>query len=211
MKLFLIIIGVLFTGAACVQPSGQQNAEQPGETAIQATSTPLQATPFQQEEKESVQNDQAPATATPTLLPNLNSDSQLEALVKEKLSRTPAQQKMGSRLLFALLKQRQDPQLDTFPELRIVAPDREGKILVDIEATSEAGAKVIVSRLEQSKADIQHVGLRYLAIRARVQLAETEDMAAWPEVKHIRLADEAITNEGGATTGGNMAPPTDNE
>ena len=135
--------------------------------------------------------------------PQLSSSAieQIKAFTAEKQGRTSAQQKMDSRLLFALYKLKKDDKLNAFPDLRIVSPDPDGKILVDIETTTEDGIKPIVETLEKVGADLGYVSFRYRTIRARVPLAETENLAGLGQLKHISLARQAITSKDNTSEG----------
>ena len=71
--------------------------------------------------------------------------AQIQALEQEKASRTPAQRKIESRLLFALYKQRSDPRLAGLPHLRTV-PMVGDRMLVDIDLASPSGLKRVMAR-----------------------------------------------------------------
>ncbi len=129
--------------------------------------------------------------------------AQIQALMGEKRSRTPAQQKLDSNLLYALLRQRRDPRLAGLTALRLPGTAGDGTVLVEIQATSPAGVKPILARLRRLGAGIVGVQARYASIRARLPLAAAETLAAMPEVRFVRPASRAIVehfdSEGDAT------------
>jgi uncharacterized repeat protein (TIGR01451 family) len=129
--------------------------------------------------------------------------AQIQALMAEKRSRTPAQQKLDSNLLYALLRQRRDPRLAGLTALRLPGTAGDGTLLVEVQAVSPAGVKPILARLRRLGAGIVAVQARYASIRARLALAAAETLAAMPEVRFVRPASRAIVehfdSEGDAT------------
>ena len=129
--------------------------------------------------------------------------AQIQALQGEKAARTPAQQKMDSNLIYALLRQRQDPRLAGLTKLRVPAAAPDGTMLVDVKAFSPAGIKPILTRLQGLGARIVSVQPRYATLRARLLLAATETVAAMPEVRFVQRATQPILehfdSEGDAT------------
>jgi uncharacterized repeat protein (TIGR01451 family) len=147
----------------------------------------------------------ARAQGPPNPPPRLGASAvaQVQSLMAEKDSRTPAQQKMDSHLIYALLAQRRDARLDGLPKLRLLSPDPDGTVLVDVKAFSPAGVASILARLRTLGARIVSVQARYGSIRARLLLAVTETLAAMPEVRFVQRASRAIVehfdSEGDAT------------
>jgi uncharacterized repeat protein (TIGR01451 family) len=129
--------------------------------------------------------------------------SDIQVLMSEKAARTPAQLKLDSNLVYALLRQRQDPRLAGLTRLRVPAPAPDGTMEVDVKATSPAGIKPIFARLQSLGARIVSFQARYGSIRARLPLAATEAIAAMPEVRSVRRASRAVLehfdSEGDAT------------
>jgi uncharacterized repeat protein (TIGR01451 family) len=117
---------------------------------------------------------------------------QIEALMEEKDSRTPAQKKIDSQLLYRIKQKRGEriaPGVESFATGVREAAD--GSALLDIrarvtpeilEAIRKAGGEVISSH-EQ-----------FGAIRARLPMEALEQLAGLDEIKFIRPADEAMTN-----------------
>lgn len=129
--------------------------------------------------------------------------SQIQLLMSEKASRTTAQRKMDSHLVYALLRQRQDPRLGGLTRLRLPSPDPDGTMPMDVEAVSPAAVGPILARLHELGARVVSVQARYASIRARLRLAAAEAVAAMPEVRFLRQASRAILehfdSEGDAT------------
>jgi uncharacterized repeat protein (TIGR01451 family) len=142
-----------------------------------------------------------PPASAPQLRPS--AVAQLQVLMAEKRQRTPAQQKMDSNLVYALLRQRQDPRMGALTRLRVAGPDRDGTVLLDVKAFSPAGVKPILARLRGLGARVVSVQLRYASIRAGLRLADAETVAAMPEVRFVQPASRAIVqhldSEGDAT------------
>lgn len=131
-----------------------------------------------------------------------NTLRQIEALIQEKLSRTPAQQKLSSQLLAA----RRAAGL--LPPITGVATSRsrvevgvDGTVLVDIVATVTGS---LLEQLNGLGGSIVNSFPQYDAIRARLPLTALETVAALPLIRSIRPADEARagkvnTSEGDVT------------
>ncbi len=134
----------------------------------------------------------ATAQSPPEIQPSLV--RQLAALEQLKSGRSPEQKKIQSRLLLAVLAQRGDPLLRELPDLRVVAPDADGRILVDVDLLSPEGVEPVLQRLEETGGEIRSVSPRYAAIRARVPLDQVEAVAALAEVRKVGLARQAFTN-----------------
>jgi uncharacterized repeat protein (TIGR01451 family) len=118
--------------------------------------------------------------------------AQIQVLIAEKDDRTPAQQKMDSNLIYALLRQRSDPRMGALTKLRLPKPDLDGTMLVDVKAFSPAGVKPILARLGSLGARVVSVQMKYASIRAHLLLADTETVAAMPEVRFVQRASRAI-------------------
>ena len=69
---------------------------------------------------------------------------QIQALDQEKQGRTPTQRKIDSRLLYTLYRHRGDARLAALPSLRIVSPEQDGRILVDVDLVSMGGLKPVM-------------------------------------------------------------------
>jgi hypothetical protein len=121
-----------------------------------------------------------------------NALRQMRALLVDKESRTPAQQKIDSQLLYGLKRMRQEPIAAGVESLAIdISVDSAGMVLVDITArnTSE-----VVTRIQDLGGQVISELRQFGALRARVALDKLENLADSSEVKQISRADTAITN-----------------
>ena len=125
---------------------------------------------------------------------------QIQALQEEKATRTPAQRKMDSQLIYAAKELRGQAIATGAPAVKAnikFAPD--GRVLVDMDAevTPELLREVarvggeVVSRFAQ-----------FRAVRALLPAGQIETVAALGEVKTIRRADEGGANIGSVTSEG---------
>ena len=122
---------------------------------------------------------------------------QIQALQAEKASRTPAQQKIDSQLIYALRIRRGEALAAAVPTLRPgVEVDTTGMTVVDIRATSTTelatylrslGATV-VSRFEHD-------------VRARVPLLRLESIAARSDVRWVMPAAKFYLNKTNTSQG----------
>ena len=101
---------------------------------------------------------------------------QIQALQEEKLSRTPAQQKMDSQLVYALKLSLNQVIAPGVTNLRTsVHPNVEGLVKVDITATVTPG---LISFIESSGGAIINSFAEFQAIRALIPLPLAETLAA---------------------------------
>jgi hypothetical protein len=121
---------------------------------------------------------------------------QIQALEDEKESRTPAQRKIDSQLLYAMKMQRAQPIASGVNSLQVnVAASEQGRVVVDISASvddkllqllANNGAAVLVSTPE------------YNSVRVEVALDRLENIAASDSVYFIQPKMEYLLND--ATT-----------
>ncbi|HEV7402244.1 MAG TPA: S8 family serine peptidase, partial [Chthoniobacteraceae bacterium] len=132
---------------------------------------------------------------------------QIAELQAEKSTRTPAQQKMESRLIYAVKRHGKVPFSARMEKVlqKTVTVEADGAALVDISATvtpellgalRAAGAQGIVSVP------------RFRAVRARVPLGAIEKLAARADVKFIKQAAPAFTHTGPINSQGDTAHGT---
>lgn len=130
---------------------------------------------------------------------------QIQSLLNEKESRTPVQRKIDSRLLQAVREARGDRMADDVPlEAAAVNAEKNGTLKVDIrgEISNE-----LISKIEAVGGSIIYASPRYGTVRAEIGLSRVETIAAYPEVKFIEPAAEAIT-VGSNKTGSGAAGPS---
>jgi subtilisin-like proprotein convertase family protein len=146
----------------------------------------------------------APSSSTPAnseLEPRVL--QQIQLLHQEKLSRTPAQQKVGSQILYLLRQKRLGtvgvglnalkPNLDTAPD---------GRVLVDLRAT----VSPLLLRLIQANGGLVINSYRRdNSIRALVPVELAETLAQRSDVRSVRPASRATTSAAIAYEGGNIA------
>ncbi|HEU4386250.1 MAG TPA: HYR domain-containing protein, partial [Blastocatellia bacterium] len=120
---------------------------------------------------------------------------QIEALLREKESRTPAQQKIDSQLLYANRMRRGEliaagvESLDTGIEY-----DHDGRFEVDI---STRVTNRVLRNLESAGVSILYTSKEYHTIRALVPGDQLERIAGWPDVSFIQPKAEATTSGNG--------------
>jgi hypothetical protein len=142
--------------------------------------------------------------------------TQIHALERQKLDRTPAQRKMDSQLLYGLhasALERVAPELR--PDLQIAG---DGRVLVDITAVlskETPGGPPSTAARPRGPLPRQRVGVlgriedlggtvvssfpEYRAVRALLPLSSLETLAEDPDVLFIERAAEATTNTGSVT------------
>jgi hypothetical protein len=114
--------------------------------------------------------------------------------VGEKASRTPAQRKLDSQLLYAIYRKRGEAEAKGVPAGEpSVRFDDEGRAFVTVRARPVGKVLAKIKRL--GGVVISH-SERYNDIRAIMPLEKLETLAALKEVIAIMPADEATTNEG---------------
>jgi Subtilase family len=126
-----------------------------------------------------------------TLSPNVI--NQIAAISAEKASRTPAQQKIDSRLLYASREYRGIPRAAGVPQMMTsVEVDSPGRTTVDIKA------QITNEMLEQIRSlggTVVSAFPRFNAVRAMLPIDRIEDLAAMPEVRFIRPEEKGGTNK----------------
>ncbi len=118
---------------------------------------------------------------------------QIEALMEEKASRTPAQRKISSHLLYEMKRRRGDRLLSAAPSLRSgVEVDSAGSTLVDIKGEVSERLR---RRIEELGGSVVSAVPRFQAMRARIPVMALEDLATDSEILSIRPAGKALTNK----------------
>jgi hypothetical protein len=113
----------------------------------------------------------------------------------EKRSRTPAQRKIDSQLLYAIKQQRGETR--GVPTQRIeIKLDAKGRTLVDI---SSAVPSRVVAKIQALDGSVVSMSQKYHTIRALMALDKLESLATSKHVRFISLPAQAMTH-GGAMT-----------
>jgi hypothetical protein len=135
---------------------------------------------------------------------------QIRALVAEKASRTPAQRKLATSLLYASRESRGLAMVQGLqPFRRTVSRARvesDGMVVVDIRGdVTDALLKAIAGT--GGRVVGAYPALR--AVRARVPIREVETIAALPEVRRIGPRERFLVNTGSKTSQGDVAHAAD--
>ena len=134
-----------------------------------------------------------------------NALQQISALIAEKDSRTPAQLKLDSQLLYALKQSRGQAMAAGVPSLQFLpTPDSNGLFQVDIDATVSSDLLAVISH-----GTIVSSVPQFDAIRARIPLPLTEQLAGRPDVRFIRVADEPHRFTGSVDSEGDVTQTAD--
>ena len=131
-------------------------------------------------------------SATPAAAKNMAPITQgVGAVTQEKRSRTPAQQKIDTQLLYALYRERGEAETKGVPagDLRVTF-DQKHRALVSIRARV---TKDLLATIKKLGGEVISSSERYSDIRANLALAKLEDLAALPDVRAIAPAEEATT------------------
>jgi hypothetical protein len=113
---------------------------------------------------------------------------QIQALLAEKQSRTPAQQKIDSQLLYAIKIRRGDSIASAVPNLQTgVDIDDQGKVVVDIIGDVSG---TFLEDLQNAGAEIRLSYPRYNTVRAAISVDQVETIAALAQVRFISEKQE---------------------
>ena len=116
----------------------------------------------------------------------------VQTVIDEKASRTAAQKKIDSQLLYAL-KQKRGETRGVPTERIIIEVDQQGRTLVDI--TTRATSRVTPYIRKLGGIVISEDG-RYHTIRARLALEKLEALATSKDVSFIAPPAQAMNNRG---------------
>src|ERR1044072_3462966 len=123
--------------------------------------------------------------------------AQIDALIREKESRTDVQKKIDSQLIYQTKMARGLSVADNVPTIQTdVAVDNQGKATVDITATV---TDALVGTLQANGGDI--LSRTHNSIRALVPLDSIETIAALDEVKFVQPKQDSTTATEGACYG----------
>ena len=116
---------------------------------------------------------------------------QIKSLLEEKASRTGAQKKISSQLLYAIKTKRGQVFAKGIQSLRTtVQTDTKGRVIVDIKAQVTRG---LIKEIKESGGEIVYSSEQYNAIRAVISLDALESLASREDVISIRQAAKAMT------------------
>lgn len=111
---------------------------------------------------------------------------------QEKRSRSTAQQKIDSQLLYALYRERGEAEAKDVPagELRVKF-DKQGRAIVSIRARV---TRSVLARIKNLGGKVTSSSASYNDITAHLALGKLEELATLKDVRAIMPAEEAITN-----------------
>jgi len=111
---------------------------------------------------------------------------------REKESRTPAQRKIDSQLLYAIYQMRGQAQKKGTPTTEIrLRKDEKGRVLVDVRAKA---TEKLVSRIMKLGGAVVSRSDTYHSLLAYLPLAKLETLAKYREVVFIGPASESVTH-----------------
>ena len=116
--------------------------------------------------------------------------SKMQAVFDEKASRTAAQKKIDSQLLYAL-KQKRGETRGVPTERIIIDVDQKGRALVDITAKV---SPQVTSQIRKLGGIVISEDQRYHTIRARLALEKLEALATLKDVSFIAPPAQAMNN-----------------
>lgn len=118
---------------------------------------------------------------------------QIKALLDEKESRTPAQQKLASQLIYARKMYHGQSLAAGIPTLEVnVGLDNVGYVVVDI--TTSVDDKLLAA-VKATGAEIVLVSETYHSLRVRAPSDQLETIAGYPQVRFIQPKQEAILSQ----------------
>ena len=119
--------------------------------------------------------------------------TQIKAIIAEKRTWTPVQQKIDSNLLIAAKRQSGQALAPGFPVMQsAVKIDAAGKTMVDIRATVTPR---LLDHIRALGGVIENAHPRFSAVRATIPVGQVQTLAADPDVRAIRPADELYINK----------------
>ncbi len=123
---------------------------------------------------------------------------QIQALLAEKESRSPVQQKIDSQLLYAIKLRRGESIAAGVQTLAVeVGADDAGLVTVDITAIVD---EQLVKELAGMGIEVLSVFPQYHTLRAVASLEQLETIAGFPQVRFIQPKQEALYSQAPAQT-----------
>ena len=118
---------------------------------------------------------------------------QIQALLEEKETRTAAQQKIDSQLLYAIKMRRGEKIANNVQSLSIeVGADSSGMVTVDIAAIVD---DQLLKDLRGMGVAVSNVFRQYNSLRAVVSLEQLETIASFSQVRFIQPKQEALFSQ----------------
>jgi hypothetical protein len=121
-----------------------------------------------------------------------NAVRQIQALDAEKESRTPAQRKIDSQLIYATKMNRGQAIAPGVPTLEVnVGADAAGRVVVDISAEID---DALLATLDGMGVETSSVFPKFHSLRATAHLDQLEAIAALPQIRFIQPKQGYVTN-----------------
>ena len=138
----------------------------------------------------------APENALPSAAiqagPDATTQQQILALEQDKGSRTPAQQKIDSNVLYTVRMLAGQPAAAGIPTLNTgVDVDNANNLIVDITANV---SDTLLKQLTAAGALVWYSNARFHSIRAVVPSSQIETVASWPDILFIAPKAESLTS-----------------
>ncbi len=119
---------------------------------------------------------------------------QIEALIAEKESRTPAQQKIDSQLIYAGKMYRGQSIAAGIPTLEVnVGLESDGRVVVDI--TAYVVDEKLLTGIKTAGGEVLLVSEPYRSIRAKVPINQLETIANYSQVRFIQPEQKALVSQ----------------
>ncbi len=137
-----------------------------------------------------------PASAQSDISPSAL--QQIQELLQEKDSRTTAQRKLGSQLVYAIKAANSEaltPSMPSMPSAVDSLNSSAGGVLVDLRATVSSDLAAAIS---QAGGQVIYASATSRGVRARIPLAAMEAIASRADVQFIKPATHARTHRIGA-------------
>ena len=123
---------------------------------------------------------------------------QIAALLQEKMSRNPVQQKLDSRIIYELKRIQGSALLQQVPQLRGLQLNGEDMIEVDISGRVTAD---LLDRIQAEGGLVVNAHPRFEAIRAKLPLNRIEAVALEPDLRFVAPADQFMLLSANRTEG----------
>jgi hypothetical protein len=134
--------------------------------------------------------------------------AQMNALIVEKRSRTPAQLKMDSQLIYAAKMARGERVAANVTTLRVNFSDANQRgVVVDVRADVSAG---LMDQMRALGADVLVASPAYKNIRIRVGVGQIEAIAALPDVTYVQPKQQMVTSRIGPGVSPTVPPLPEN-
>jgi len=132
---------------------------------------------------------------------------QIQSLIEEKTSRSPAQRKLDSQLIHAIRQAQGLPMAPGVTTLRTnVVTDASGRVEVDLKAVVTPG---LLEAIQQVGATIVSSFPNFGSIRAKIPINRIEEVAALAAVRMIRPAAKPEMDTGILTSEGDITQTAD--